>query len=239
MMRLDGPSVRRARDPEDGGDDGMSLVELIVAMGIFLVLAVMIGGMLISVTKATTSARNISTDTRSAANGMNEMTRMIRAATENPLLSPAVGAYPNDPAVQVADVRTVTLYAYVNLTSAAETPVMVKFWINTANQLVETKWPGTTLVNGHWTFAATSLGDRIICDNVVSGSAIFGYLADDGSTITIPTGGIVSSTTLLSIRSVSVAFSVKSPKSRSSAITLQNTVGMPNLGFSNSSDATS
>jgi type II secretory pathway pseudopilin PulG len=220
-------------------EDGFSLVELLVTMMIFIVLAVMIGGMLISVTKTTTQGRLIDGDTRAASNGMNELSRMIRAATENPLLNPASGVYPNEAAVQAADVRTITLYAYVNLASSAETPLKVMFWVNGKNQLIETKWLGTTLVNGHWTFSTTSTGDRILADNVVASSAIFGFQTGDGTSINVPSGGIVSNTTLLSIRFITVSVSIKSPLSRANPVIIQNTIGMPNLGFTSSSAATS
>jgi prepilin-type N-terminal cleavage/methylation domain-containing protein len=219
-------------------DSGFSLVELLVAIAIFVVLAVMISGMMIGVIRATGTNRSIDADTRGASNGMNEVSRIIRAATENPLLSPADGAYPNDPAVQAANLRTVTVYTYVNLSSSAETPMKVMLWVNSNNQLVETRWLGTTVVNGHWTFSATAQPDRVLCDNVVAGTTIFGYLADDGSPVTIPSGGIISNSDLLSIRSITVTLSIKTPLATSSAITLQNSVGMPNLGFSNTSGVT-
>lgn len=220
-------------------EDGLSLVELLVAIMVFLVLITMITGLLISVTRATSASRLIDGDTRSVSNAMNEMSRMVRAATENPLLNPPDGVYPNDAAIQAANVRSVTLYAYVNLASSDSTPVKVMFSVNAANQLIETKWAGTTLVNGHWTFSTTALSTRILTSNVVAGPAIFGFQIDDGSAIAIPTAGITDNATLLSIRSVSISLSVKTPVSQSAAVTLQNTIGMPNLGFSNTTGVTS
>jgi prepilin-type N-terminal cleavage/methylation domain-containing protein len=229
---------RRSRRRSVSKEQGFSLVELLVAIMIFLILVVMISGMMISVVKTTTQTRSIDGDTRSAANAMNELSRVIRAATENPLLNPASGVYPNDAAVQAAGLRTVTLYTYVNLASSAEIPTKVMFSVNAQNQLVETKWPGTTVVSGHWTFSTTST-TRIICDNMVAGSTIFAYNIDDGTPIAVPAAGITSNSTLLSIRSISVSVSTKNPQSRAVGVSLQNTVGMPNLGFSNSTVATS
>jgi type II secretory pathway pseudopilin PulG len=211
---------------------GLSLAELLVAIMIFAVLSLVVGGMFVSVTRGVTENKTINGDTRSATNGMTEVARMVRAATENPLLNPPVGTEPNEPAVLAADVRTVMLYAYVNLDSSAETPVKVQFWVNAQNQLVETRWSATTLVNGHWSFSSTSMGNRILSDSLVPGTPIFTYLNAAGTVIAIPSGGITLTDTLRSIKAMTVAIAVRSSSVGSSAVTLKNTVAMPNLGLS-------
>ncbi|MFF1875882.1 hypothetical protein, partial [Kitasatospora herbaricolor] len=138
--------------------------------------------------------------------------------------------YPNDPAIIQADAVSIKLYAYVNLSSATETPVIVRFWVNAKQQLVETKWLATTLTNTHWNFSPTAQRDRILADSVVPGSTLFRYFAGTATPLNVPIGGITDATARQSISSVQVTFSVKSVGSNSS-ITMQNTVGMPNLGL--------
>ena len=179
----------------------------------------------------------IDTDTRSSSNAMNEMSRIIRAATENPLLSPAAGEYPNASAVQSAQVEALTVFAFVNLTSSDQTPEKVTFAVNDQNQLVETTWAGTTLVNGHWAFSPTPTY-RVLCENVVPGSTLFRYLVDGGNALTTPAGGITDNTQLLSIRFISISLSVKNSTGGTAPVTLSNTIGMPNLGLSRTATGT-
>jgi type II secretory pathway pseudopilin PulG len=218
-------AARRLRD-----ERGITLIEITVVVFLFGLVSAVVMAMFVSVIRGSKINNKVNLDTRSAANGMNEMARMIRAATENPLLNPAAGVYPNDPSIIAANTSSIKLYAYVNLDSSAETPVIVQFWVNTRQQLVETKWLATTLTNTHWNFSPTAQPDRILADSVIPGSTLFRYFAGTQTPLAVPTGGIVDATARQSISSVQVTFSVKSAGSNSS-ITMQNTVGMPNLGL--------
>lgn len=223
--------IFRARLAPIKNSDGFSLVELLVAIMIFLVLAAMIGGMMITVTTASATARMIDRGTRSAANAMNEVSRMVRASTENPLLNPVGGQYPNDPAVQLATPFSLTLFTYVNLAASTELPLQVNFTVNASNQLVETIWPATTIVNGHWSFAAAPTTKRILTDNIAPGSSIFGYFVSDGTSLAVPAMGLTAVTSLLAIRLISVTLSILNPLSNAAPVTIMNTVAMPNLGL--------
>jgi type II secretory pathway pseudopilin PulG len=220
----------RARLAQTENSGGFSLVELLVAIMIFFMLAAMIGGMMISVTTASATGRMIDQGTRSAANAMNEISRMVRASTENPLLNAVGGQYPNDPAVQIASPVSLTLFAYVNLAASTELPLQVNFSVNAHNQLIETIWQATTLVNGHWSFAAVPSSVHILTDNIAPGSNIFGYVIGDGSSLVVPTAGLTAVASLLAIRSIAVTISILNPLSKTAPVTIMNTVAMPNLG---------
>lgn len=221
--------LKRAR-----ADDGITLVELIVAMALTAVIVTAAVGFYISGAKATSLAQNVDVATRQATNGMSEMARMIRAATANPIASPTPGGATTVPAVVSAGTTSVTLFAYVNLTGSNESPVQVTFALNTTNgQLVETIYPATTSVpgsNGHWEFALVPSSQRILCDSVVTGAQLFHYLPAGGPPEMTPPG--TDQTALASIRSIQITLTVQMG-SASSAVTLTNSVGMPNLGFTN------
>jgi prepilin-type N-terminal cleavage/methylation domain-containing protein len=220
------------------GDAGITLVELLVAMMLFGIISAVVVGMFVSTTRATTQSRVLGSDTRSASNGLNEVARMIRAATENPVLNPAPSAPTVDPALAFADRESVTLFAYVNLDSSAQTPLKVRFWINTSRQLVETRWPATTLVNGHWNFSATALPDRILAGPIKAGAPVFVYLQGDGTEVVPPAAGLTDTDKLRTIKAVKIAMTVQTSGSRSNPVTVQNTVGMPNLGLTRTGTGT-
>ncbi|WP_431278144.1 PulJ/GspJ family protein [Leifsonia poae] len=229
-------SLFRARARRLAADErGITLVEITIAVFLTSLVAAVVLAMFVGVTKSSNENNKINTDTRSASNGMNEMARMIRAATENPLANPASGVYPNESAIVAGSgLRSITLYAYVNLDSASETPVKVTFSVNAKNQLIETKYLATGLTNSHWNFNTTPQSPRVLSDSVDPTAPLFTYLTDQGTTVPVPTGGFADSTTLLSIRAITIALPVKSAGSNWSAVTLQNTVAMPNLGLTRS-----
>ncbi|HEY5221601.1 MAG TPA: prepilin-type N-terminal cleavage/methylation domain-containing protein [Microbacteriaceae bacterium] len=221
--------IRRMR-----AEDGITLVELIVAMALTTVIVTAAVGFYISGAKATSLAENVDYATRQASNGMSEMSRMIRAATANPIANPTPGNPTTVPAVVSAATNSVTLFAYVNLTGSNESPVKVTFALDTTNgQLVETIYPATSTLpgsNGHWDFAAAYSSKRILCDSLPTGLQLFHYLPVGGPPEMTPPG--TDPTGLANIRSIQITLTVQ-PGPSSTAVTLTNSVGMPNLGFTN------
>lgn len=213
-------------------DSGISLIELLVAILLLGIVSVMVMGMFVGTMRATTSNRVLSTDTRTAANGMNEMARILRAATENPVEIVVADAPTTEPAVVAAASDSITVYAYVNLESSAQTPQKVKFSINAQRQLVETTWRATTQsANGHWDFSSTPTAVRILAGPVKAGTALFVYFESSGDPVPVPAGGITDSDTRRSIKAIGVTLAIKSDGSNTESVTLTNTVGMPNLGL--------
>lgn len=221
-----GSSARRQR--------GLTLIELLIAMMLTSLVAAMTIGLFISATRSSTIAQSVDGGTRQAANGMSEMTRMIRAATANPVANPSPGNPLTTPAIVSAAANSITLDAYVNLTGASESPVQVNFAVNAQGQLVETQWPATTTVagaNGNWVFSTTPSSTRILCDSVPASGQLFHYLVAAGTEIAPPAA--TDTTTLATIRAVQIVLVINSSSQASAPVTLTNTVGMPNLGFTN------
>jgi prepilin-type N-terminal cleavage/methylation domain-containing protein len=216
---------------QGAGERGISLVELIVAMMLLGIVSAIVVGMYVGTARATSQGQSVDGDTRTASNGINEVARMIRAATENPVLNPAPGTPATDPAIEAgADSSSITLYAYVNLETAEQKPVKVRFFVDPDGQLVEQKWTAAPAVNGHWSFP-TAQADRILAGPLLPGTPVFIYLQGDGSEIVVPVGGLTNPDTLRTIKAVTVTMTIQSNALQSLPVTLQNTVGMPNLGL--------
>ncbi|WBM81191.1 prepilin-type N-terminal cleavage/methylation domain-containing protein [Cryobacterium breve] len=190
MIRLGRLARRRKRTSTDSG---LGLTELVVAMALLGIIAAIVFGLYLSATRTISQARSLLSNTREASNGMNEISRVIRAATENPVSGVAV----NDPAftsTAAAPItgESVTLYAYVNLTSSSQQPVKIRLALDSSRRLVETVWPATVLSPGFYGFTSTvPTSTRIMAGTVApqaaSGPSLFTYLLSDGSVLP-PTG---------------------------------------------------
>jgi len=141
----------------------------------------------------------------------------------------------------VAMADKVRLYAYINLNGSSELPVMIELSVSNGS-LIEKRWAASQNAAGYWLFPAattTPSSTRTIASYVVpsaaaGGSQLFTFIKTDNSTIAIPSGptGITDATTLRSIAAVTVSLTVRrSATDTSQQVTLQNTVGIPNLGL--------
>lgn len=241
MTRLSRQSLRRLRDD----DSGISLVEWLVAMFIFGIVITLIANLYVSTTKAMDNAQNTNQNTRSASNAMNEMARMIRAGTDNPVAATGFGTPPpNNPAFVYARNESVLFYAFVNLTGTAQQPIQVRLRIDaTTRRLTEDIWPAISLGNGYWSFPSettTPQRTRILADVVApqTGSApwTFRYLDVTNTPIATGagvTGGVANTATALaSIASVQITLTILTRLGVTThSVSLQNTVGLPNLGL--------
>ncbi|MGY4858101.1 PulJ/GspJ family protein [Cryobacterium sp. AP23] len=213
-------------------DQGFSLTELLVAMMLLGLVMVMVTGLFAGAKRASNESSAISGNTKSAANGMNEVSRILRAATDNPVLNQAV----DSPAFLGSGTgnEIATVYAYVNLASSSQLPVKVQFSLDTNRNLIEQRWAGTVISAGYWAFTGTPT-TRVLAGAVIPKSGtnpyLFTYLTSTGATIPVPTGGFTDDV-LRTVAAVQVTIAVGATKTSTTAIvTLQNTVGLPNLAI--------
>jgi hypothetical protein len=173
-------------------------------------------------------------NTEQASNGMNETARQIRAATSNPVLN-----MPNDAAVVQAATDSVTIYAYVNLQSVSvQQPQMVRLRVDpTTRSYKEDIWPATQNAGGYWIFpspSSTPASTRTLCTFVtpapVGGPYTFTYYAGQ-TAVAVPTDGTTwSAAQFASITSIQLTLTVQTSQTNANqTVTLQNTIGMPNL----------
>jgi hypothetical protein len=195
------------------------------------VVTAMVTGLYLSASRAVAQAKTLTGNTREASNGMNETARVIRAATENPV----AGAL-NAPAIETASNESVTLYAYVNLGMTTQQPVKIRLAVDANRRLVETRWASTTLPGGYFGFQATPQSSRILAETVAPWTSpklyVFTYIDSAGAAIPVSSGSLTTAERRR-IAAVTVTLTLQaSTTDARSAVTLQNTVGMPNVGLS-------
>jgi type II secretory pathway pseudopilin PulG len=211
---------------------GITLAELIIAIGLLSLFATVLTSLYVSSIRAMSVGRDVHQNTGQASNAMNELSRVIRAGTDNPVRGQAL----NDPAFyNKATATEIYIYAYINLDSSAELPVMINFQRNSQGVLIERRWPATLDANGYWKFpdpASTVPASTRTVASTLPSTPLFTYLKSDNTVIPIPVGGITDPNTLRSIAAVTVSLTIQSSLTDTSQkVTLQNTVGIPNLGI--------
>jgi type II secretory pathway pseudopilin PulG len=233
MMKLSALHARLARIRE-ARESGITLAELMVTMVILSVIMVLVVGFFFSANRAFTLNRTVDGNTRSASNAMNEASRMLRAATANPVSSTVT-----NPAFVSATSTSVVFYAYINLSASTELPVEVRFTINpTTNALLEAQWPATAQAGGLWSFpnptSATPTFTRTIAGPILpvaaGGPVLFTYFDSAGTAIPL-TNSAVPAASLKLIASVQVALTLGTSTSNGQSVSLINTIGLPNLGI--------
>ncbi|MCW2752218.1 MAG: hypothetical protein JWR83_3328 [Aeromicrobium sp.] len=225
MIRL--ARVLRVRAAQSS-DAGLSLIELLVAIALTTVIMGLAVTLFSIGTHTVSLSQSIDGGTRQASNGMNQVARMLRAATPDPKVSPAVGTPVNDPAIISASTRTIKFYAYVNL-SGGEAPVMVQYGV-VGGVLQETQYAATTSTpgaNGHWDFVTAPTITRALCNSIPSATTVFRYFNKVGAELLPAT--LTDPTSLGAVTSVQVTITIQ-PTGAASAVTLTNTIGMANIG---------
>jgi len=73
-------------------ESGLTLIELLVAMTLLTILLAVVANLYVSAMRTVGLSRELTANTKQVANAMNETTRAIRAATENPVSGSIVNA---------------------------------------------------------------------------------------------------------------------------------------------------
>ena len=220
------------------GDEGITLVELLVAIVLLAIASAMILNLFLSTTKAVGTSSSLTQNTRTAANIMDEISRVIRVGNLN--LAPG---NVTDPAVVVAKPESLTIIAYIDSRNLRDPePVKVEFTVNAARQIVETRWPATRNAEKYWVFSATASSTRTLPGTIAipsGANTLFTYYTPDSTADGLAEGKKIAFTNKtagldrserLKIRSVHVNLVVLGAgDSASTAITVQNMVGIPNL----------
>ncbi|MBA8989129.1 prepilin-type N-terminal cleavage/methylation domain-containing protein [Curtobacterium pusillum] len=208
-------------------DDGLTLIELLVAMGLFAVLLAIVGGTFYSITRATTFAVARDQNSRNASNAMNEIVRQVRAAADNP----RTGAS-DSPAFISAGTSAVQFTTLV-ATGRDAVPQQVTFSVSAAGVLTETIVAGSTTDNAYFTFSGSGSTSTIASSIELpasGGTPIFQYLDGNSVALTPNAAGVLTADQIGQIAFVQVTLRLSSSASTlKNGITLQNTVGLPNL----------
>jgi len=208
-------------------EDGLTLIELLVAMGLFAVLLAIVGGTFYSITRATTFAAARDQNSRNTSNAMNEIVRKVRAAADNP----RVGA--SDSPAFISAGRSSVQFTTLVATGRDAVPQQVSFSVSADGVLTEKVVAGTTTDNAYYTFSGAGSTSTIASSIEVpdaSGTPVFQYLDVASNVLPPNAAGAIPADQIGQIAFVQVTLRLSSTASTlKNGITLQNTIGLPNL----------
>jgi Tfp pilus assembly protein PilW len=216
-------------------DDGISLVELLVAMAIGALLLSMVATFFVNTARATTAANSTRDAATVAGNVANSMSNAIRFSVQ---LETSTGL--SSPVIKGTD-KSVTLSTLIQSPDNTTTPSKVTFTVTDGGEVKEERWTATKNSANYWIFptgagAVRSLGGTVVAAKTGE-KPPFVYLDAAGAEI-IPsvaasTGTELSAAQLLKVASVRISVRIRSPKNTTGPVTfIDNTVGMPNLLYS-------
>lgn len=163
-----------AAGPAAPRDQGLSLVELLVAMGVLSIVMVVVTNLFITVSTATQSANAARSAMGQASNAMDELTRVIRMGTPNPV----AGNSAPDPAIMAGTAGGLTVISYVDSNELTPKPTKVEFSL-TAGVLQEKR---TAVASGSLAVFTGPETTRVVATGLTS--VVFGYADADGAAIT-------------------------------------------------------
>lgn len=243
MMRA--PARARGLLRTQSRQSGLTLAEMLVTMMVLSLLMVMVVSLVTSVTRTFTRERSATDSTRSASIAMKEISRVIRAGTVI-----RVSNAPSTPVFLSATAESVVLRSFLDTDSASPKPIVVRFELSGTRDLVEKRWNANPTSGPFWTFTSLPAAPyqatasywtnpayvrtiaRGIMTTAASGVTLLRYYDKDGNEL-VPAAGSLSDTQLLAVAAVKVSVCTQADKTgRSAPVTLENTVGIPNLGIS-------
>lgn len=221
----------RRRPRRSRGDEGVTLVELLVALGISSLLVAMIATMFITTSRAFSDQKATIGNSQIASTAMNEVTRIIRAGTEIPVYGSSI----NNAVFTYAGAERIVMASFIDAESSVDpAPLQVEFSRNAANELVEQRWAAYHVHTTYWQFQTTLASSRTIARSLVAPVAsqpLFRYLDKSGTELAPSAGASLTATQIRNIASVQVTMQVQGDRSgRVPPVQIQNLVGLPNLG---------
>ncbi len=225
--------MTRLRDitrAEQSSEQGITLVELIVAMFLGAIVIALVAGMYLGLSRVVQVGNTSNNSTKAASLAMTEVSAALRFATTNPI----VGNQLPDPAFVSASNESVTVNSYIDASPASPQPVQVNFSLDSSRRLIETRY-ASHLVSGNWVFYTTAIWSRILTGAVVAQSGsepyLFTYL-DSSNAVIVPGSNGLTSAQYPTVAAVKVTVKLASASTGgASPVVLQNTVGLPNLGI--------
>lgn len=212
-------------------DAGLTLLELLVAMGVSSILIALVATVFVTTSRVFTDQEGATDSARMASTAMNEVTRVVRAGTE----LPESGKTANTPVFAYAGAEKIEMAAFIDAESSKDpAPVKVSFGRNSANELVETRWAADRYLKIYWRFRDSPASARTIARSLLAPDKtrpLFRYFDKDGGALTPAAGASLSEDQRRNIASVQITMQVQANGSgRTAPVAIQNMVGLPNLG---------
>ncbi|WP_454114881.1 PilW family protein [Microbacterium lacticum] len=219
------------RPRSNRSDAGLTLLELLVAMGVSSILIALVATVFVTTSRVFTDQEGATDSARMASTAMNEVTRVVRAGTE----LPESGKTANTPVFAYAGAEKIEMAAFIDAESSKDpAPVKVSFGRNSANELVETRWAADRYLKIYWKFRDSPASARTIARSLLAPDKtrpLFRYFDKDGAALTPAAGASLSEDQRRNIASVQITMQVQANGSgRTAPVAIQNMVGLPNLG---------
>jgi len=220
--------IRRRLDAARN-EEGISLIELMVASFLSLLILVAVCSMFIMVAKQTVNSQGTRLSTADASNIVNVVSTTIRASINNAVQ----GSDTPDPAIVSATPSALVIISYTDAGPSFQTPLEIRYQI-VSGRMTEDRWM-PTVVNGYAVFPGTNTTPyqtRTLGNVVVNTAAepLFRYY-DSTPTEQVP--GSSGLTLAQRQATTSVTFDVKVLAQNSQQVVeIQNNVGMPNMALS-------
>jgi Tfp pilus assembly protein PilW len=234
MLRL----ARRLRTVDN--ENGLGLIEILVASLIGLLLMTAVGAAFVNTVKVTNFTVQNRSSTQTAANAMQEIIEVIHLAT--PIA--VSGQVTNTPAVALGTRNSLVIYSLVDVTDPVNpAPSRVTFDIQGGN-LVDTRCVGT-LNNGFWIFTTcASTSKRTVAGTFVAPTGtqnyLFTYLDANGNVLPLTGSGTdcgsypapcLPAASLPLVGSIIGSVNLLAPGATNGPAYLQSKTGMPNVGI--------
>ncbi|MEO6116699.1 MAG: hypothetical protein ABIP33_09965 [Pseudolysinimonas sp.] len=211
-------------------DEGVSLVELMVAAFLSTLIMVAISAMFIIVAKQTVASQGARLSTADASNIVNVISTTIRASINNSV----AGSDVPDPAIVSGTSSSIVIISYTDAGPSFETPLQIRYQI-VGGRMTEDRWK-PSIVAGFAVFPSvnTTPYQTRTLGNVVVNTALeplFKYYNSDTPATELVPGS--SGLTLAQRQTTtSVKFDVKVLANTShEVVEVQNNVGMPNMAL--------
>jgi len=218
-------------------DEGVTLIELMVAAFLSTLILVAMCTMFVVVARQTVASQGVRLSTADASNIVNVISTTIRASINNAVS----GSDTPDPAVVSGSSSSLVVISYTDAGPSFQTPLQIRYRI-VSGRMTEERWQ-PTIVQGYAVFpalTATPYQTRTL-GNVVVNTALeplFRYYNSAGTEltpgITVSPCSVASPCLSLAQRqaTTSVKFDVKVLAQNSQQVVeVQNNVGMPNMAL--------
>lgn len=234
MLRLS----RRLRTVDN--ENGLGLVEILVASLLGLLLMTAVGAAFINTVKVTNFTIQNRSSTQTAANAMQEVIEVVHLAT--PIA--VSGQVANTPAIVFGGQTDLQIYSLVDVTDPVNpAPSRVTFDIQNGN-LVDTRCVAT-LTGGFWTFGTcASTSKRTVAGTFVAPTGtqnyLFTYLDANGNVLPLTGSGSVCggypapclpAASIPLVGSIIASVNLLAPGAKNGPAYLQSKTGMPNVGI--------
>ncbi|KGM14259.1 PilW family protein [Cellulomonas bogoriensis] len=220
-------------------DAGFGLPELLISIFLFSVVTALVLTLVTNFSRSFTRERSAVDSTNTAAIGMNELTRVIRSGTEI-----RQDGTDNLPVLLEARPDDITLHAFLDTDSMNPRPIKVRFRIDENRQLIEERWNADAGSAPYWTFGSPTRppdSSRPVARQIPEDSpALFRYRSStvcapaspNCNVLAPPAGGALNLNARQQVAVIEIRLNVQAdPTGRAAPVTIENQVGLPNLGI--------